>query len=313
MQNNMNPNNCFPNPQMNNGMQNNFMMNNNMNGFQNNNMMQGMGGNNMMNNMQNNNMMNNMQNNNMMNNGMQNNNMMMGMQNNNMMMMNGMQNNMNMNMNGMNNMQNINMMNPGMMNQGMMNPGMMSPGMMNPGMMSPGMMSPGMMNPAMMNPAMNQGMMVNMIQNVAVLNNAMQVMMNKMQEMNRQAATHNDNNPNSIETNTSGNVKPIENPNNNPEGMIQLICHRANPNDKNKNFKINIFCSPNDKIKTLVEKFCSKSMENKDELMFIYSAQNLAENNKLNRTISSFGILDGAQITIVNKRKMKGGIYYMNN
>ena len=296
----MNPNSCFPNPQMNNGMQNNFMMNNNMNGFQNNNMMQGMGGYNMMNNMQNNNMMNNMQNNNMMNNGMQNNNM----------MMNGMQNNMN--MNGMNNIQN-NMMNPGMMNQGMMNPGMMSPGMMNPGMMSPGMMNPAMMNPAMMNPAMNQGMMVNMIQNVAVLNNAMQVMMNKMQEMNRQAATHNDNNPNSIETNTSGNVKPIENPNNNPEGMIQLICHRANPNDKNKNFKITIFCSPNDKIKTLVEKFCSKSMENKDELMFIYSAQNLAENNKLNRTIYSFGILDGAQITVVNKRKMKGGIYFMNN
>ena len=235
------------------------------------------------------------------------------------MMMNGLQNNMNMNMNGMNNMQN-NMMNPGMMNQGMMNQGMMNQGMMNPGMMNNGMMNPGMMNngmmnPGMMNPAMNpgmmnQGMMINMMQNVAVLNNVMNVMMNKMQEMNRQVVVNKENSANNNNnTNTSGNINQNETPTNLPPNMIGVIFSRTNPGDKNKNFKITIICSPNDKVKDVIDNFCHKSMEKKDELLFIFNAEKISDNNnKLNRTIASFGIINQSQIMVVNKQRMKGGI-----
>ena len=250
------------------------------------------------------------------NNYMPNNNMMGGMPNN---MMNNMDMNMNMNnmqynMNGMNNCNpgNFNpQMNNGMMNNNnMMNPGMMNPGMMNPGMMNPGMMNPGMMNPGMMNQAMINNGMMNMMANVAALGQMQNMMLNQLknlqmqqQQQQQQQLNLTQTIPNNQTNNTNMSVNNYQNTNPG-NGMISLMFARTNP-DQNINFQITIVCSPNDTIGHVIDKYLTKSMEKKNDVIFLFNATQLEKIP--NRTVNSLGLIHQSKIMVVNKRNAVAG------
>ena len=207
-----------------------------------------------------------------------------------------MQNNMNgNNINQANNQQN--MMNPMMMNQqNMMNPMIMNQqNMMNP-----------MMGNQQMNPMMN-GMMMNMMANIYGVAQMQNIMMNNIQKMQQdyinqqnQAIQTNSNNNGTNNFNTPNNNNTT--PNNN---IITLILVR-NDKEKKEDFKITLLCSKGDTINQMIDKYCEKTFEIKENLLFLCNSENLGQYP--NRTIDNAGLLNNSMIMVVNKRDMYGGI-----
>ena len=219
-------------------------------------------------------------------------------------MMNNMNGMNNMNMNGMNNINQANnqQMNPMMGNQ-QMNPMMMNP-QMNPMMMNP-QMNPMMMNPQM-NPMMN-GMMMNMMANIYGVAQMQNIMMNNIQKMQQdyinqqnQAIQTNSNNNGTNNFNTPNNNNTT--PNNN---IITLIFVRTDK-DKKEDFKITLLCSKSDTINQMIDKYCEKTFEEKENLLFLCNSENLGQYP--NRTIDNAALLNNSMIMVVNKKDMYGGI-----
>ena len=203
-------------------------------------------------------------------------------------------NNMMNNMNGMNNM-NMN----GMNNINQANNQQMNPMMGNP------QMNPMMMNPQM-NPMMN-GMMMNMMANIYGIAQMQNIVMNNLQKMQQdyinqqnQAIQTNNNNNGTNNFNTPNNNNTT--PNNN---IITLIFVRTDK-EKNEDFKITLLFSKSDTINQMIDKYCEKTFEKKENLLFLCNSANLGQYP--NRTIDNAGLLNNSMIMVVNKRDMYGGI-----
>ena len=207
-------------------------------------------------------------NNNMMG-GMPNNNMMNGIPNNNMMGV--MPNNMMNGMNGINNMNGMNNM------------------------------------PNNMNPQMNQNMI--MMANMAMIGQMQNMMMNQIRNMQNSMIKQmqdNQNNQNNV-NNTNMNINNNENNSTPNNGMISLIFERSNP-DNSQDFKITILTSPNDTIDQNIERYLTKSMEKRGEVIFLFNALELG--TVPNQTVISVGLQNQSKIMVVNKRNAVGGIKY---
>ena len=201
-----------------------------------------------------------------------------------------------------------NMMNPMMMNQqNMMNPMMMNQqNMMNPMMMNQQNMMNPMMGNQQMNPMMN-GMMMNMMANIYGVAQMQNIMMNNIQKMQQdyinqqnQAIQNNNNNNGTNNFNTPNNNNTT--PNNN---IITLIFVRTDK-EKNEDFKITLLFSKSDTINQMIDKYCEKTFEKKENLLFLCNSANLGQYP--NRTIDNYGLLNNSMIMVVNKRDMYGGI-----
>ena len=202
-------------------------------------------------------------------------------------------NNMMNNMNGMNNM-NMN----GMNNINQANNQQMNPMMGNP------QMNPMMMNPQM-NPMMN-GMMMNMMANIYGIAQMQNIVMNNLQKMQQdyinqqnQAIQTNSNNNGTNNFNTPDNNNTT--PNNN---IITLIFVRTDK-EKNEDFKITLLCSKSDTINQMIDKYCEKTFEKKENLLFLCNSANLGQYP--NRTIDNAALLNNSMIMVVNKKDMYGG------
>ena len=166
-----------------------------------------------------------------------------------------------------------------------------------------------MMNPMMMNPQMNpmmNGMMMNMMANiygVAQMQNIMMYNIQKMQQdyinQQNQAIQTNNNNNGTNSFNTPNNNTT---PNNN---IITLIFVRTDK-DKKEDFKITLLCTKSDTINQMIDKYCEKTFEKKENLLFLCNSANLGQYP--NRTIDNAGLLNNSMIMVVNKKDMYGGI-----
>jgi len=201
-----------------------------------------------------------------------------------------------------------NMMNPMMMNQqNMMNPMMMNQqNMMNPMMMNQQNMMNPMMGNQQMNPMMN-GMMMNMMANIYGVAQMQNIMMNNIQKMQQdyinqqnQAIQTNNNNNGTNNFNTPDNNNTT--PNNN---IITLIFVRTDK-EKNEDFKITLLFSKSDTINQMIDKYCEKTFEKKENLLFLCNSANLGQYP--NRTIDNAALLNNSMIMVVNKKDMYGGI-----
>jgi hypothetical protein len=157
-----------------------------------------------------------------------------------------------------------------------------------------------------MNPMMN-GMMMNMMANlygVAQMQNIMMKNIQKMQQdyinqQNQAIQTNNNNNgTNNFNTPNNNNTTPNNN-------IITLILVRTDK-DKKEDFKITLLCTKSDTINQMIDKYCEKTFEKKENLLFLCNSANLGQYP--NRTIDNYGLLNNSMIMVVNKRDMYGGI-----
>ena len=143
--------------------------------------------------------------------------------------------------------------------------------------------------------------------NFAMIGQMQNMMMNQIQNMQNsmikqmQDSQNNQNNVN----NTNMNINNNENNNTPNNGMISLIFERSNP-DNNQEFKITIFTSPNDTIGQNIERYLTKSLEKRGEVIFLFNALELG--TVPNKTIISVGLQHQSKIMVVNKRNAVGGI-----
>ena len=203
-------------------------------------------------------------------------------------------NNMMNNMNGMNNMNMNGMNNINQANNQQMNP-----------MMGNQQMNPMMMNPQM-NPMMN-GMMMNMMANIygvaqmqnMVMNNLQKMQQDYINQQNQAIQTNNNNNgTNNFNTPDNNNTTPNNN-------IITLIFVRTDK-EKNEDFKITLLFSKSDTINQMIDKYCEKTFEKKENLLFLCNSANLGQYP--NRTIDNAALLNNSMIMVVNKKDMYGGI-----
>ena len=270
------------------------------------------------------------------NNYMPNNNMIGGMPSNNM--MNNMQgmNNMGMNMNNMpNNMAGINnnypaainpQINQGYMNNNMINNGymmnngyMVNNNIMNNNMMNNGymvnnnMMNNGYMGQGMNIPIMNQGMMdntmMNMMANVYVIGQMQNKVLNELKNMQQQQLNMTQpnqniqNNNNSNINNTNVNNSQINmNPGND---MISIVFQRQK-SENNIDFKITIVCSQNDTIGQIIDKYLTKSLERREDVLFLFNAEEIGQYS--DKTLKFKDLKHQSIIMVVNKRGTIAGI-----
>ena len=177
---------------------------------------------------------------------------------------------------------------------------------MNPMMMNQQNMMNPMMGNQQMNPMMN-GMMMNMMANIYGVAQMQNIMMNNIQKMQQdyinqqnQAIQTNNNNNGTNNFNTPNNNNTT--PNNN---IITLIFVRTDK-EKNEDFKITLLFSKSDTINQMIDKYCEKTFEKKENLLFLCNSANLGQYP--NRTIDNAGLLNNSMIMVVNKKDMYGGI-----
>ena len=101
-----------------------------------------------------------------------------------------------------------------------------------------------------------------------------------------------------------GMFTPVNMPNNvlPPQQNNQFINVYFRAVNKGENNSIMILCSLNDKISDLIEKYRTKSLEDISEKKFIFNAKAL--NPSL--TVAECGLIDGANIFVVNTARVKG-------
>ena len=87
--------------------------------------------------------------------------------------------------------------------------------------------------------------------------------------------------------------------------MISLLFKRNTP-DKNLDFKITIICSPNDTIGHVIEKYLTKSLEKREDVVFLFNATELG--SIPDHIVNSLGLIHMSEIMVVNKRRAIAGI-----
>ena len=150
--------------------------------------------------------------------------------------------------------------------------------------------------------------------NVAVLGQMQNMVLNQLQMIQKQqqqqqqqqmnATLQTPDNQNNI-NNNGVNVNNGQNNNEPGNGMISLLFKRTTPN-KNLDFQITIICSPNDTIGHVIDKYLSKSLEKKKDVIFLFNTTELG--NIPNETVHSLCLINQSIIMVVNKKDATGGI-----
>ena len=168
--------------------------------------------------------------------------------------------------------------------------------MMNNNIMNNNMANNNMMN-MMNNNNINNFMMMNMIMN------ANQMMANIYQKLNQNNNNNNDINNINNNANTNTNSKVIENIDNIEKDKISIFFHRQNRKNKQNNFKITILCLEDELISEVVKRYCHKTQENQNQLLFLFNSKKL----ELNKTVREATLAEGSIILVVDVGPMTGG------
>ena len=70
-----------------------------------------------------------------------------------------------------------------------------------------------------------------------------------------------------------------------------------------KNFQITIICKKNELLGHVIKRYCFKTNEKEDDLVFLNNSKQLDKK----KTVEQFGLLDGMTILVVDVGPMKGG------
>ena len=190
----------------------------------------------------------------------------------------------NMNMNNMMNQNNMNnMLNPNNMN--MMNENNMNNNMNN------NMMNQNNMN--MMMNGMNANMMEMMMNN---MNQLQKMMMNMMNNANNNNKNINFNNL----VNQNNNNNEVNNDLN--DEQLTIVFQRNKRSDK-IDFIIKIVCKYDDLVNDVLNRYCLKTCERRDDLLFLYNSVNL----KQNITVQNAGIINMSRILVIDTKQLIGG------
>ena len=168
-------------------------------------------------------------------------------------------------------------------------------------------MNNNMMNNGMIN---NNGMMMNNNNNMMMNNNAlmqMQIMNNAfnneilkmMMNMNINNFQPN-NNPNN---NTSPSPSAGNNDSTEEDDKINLVFKRTSKKVEKKNFRITIQCKGNELVSDVIQRYCFKTNEKKEDLLFLFNSKQL----DTKKTVEQSALLKGSLILVVDVKPMVGG------
>ena len=148
-----------------------------------------------------------------------------------------------------------------------------------------------------MNNNMNNGMgMNNMMMNNLLMNH---YMLNQMVNMMSNVVAKKE----KIEEAEYKNKKSNEeNEDPSEDDQISLVFKRTK--DNKINFKITIICKKNEKVKDIINRYCFKTQENKDNLLFFFNGRQLGKE----RTVEMEGLLNNSIIFVINVKDAYGGI-----
>jgi len=140
------------------------------------------------------------------------------------------------------------------------------------------------------------------------LQNMMMVMMNNQNNQNNQNSQNNNNNINNNNNfNNSGNQNVNNNEENNLDDDQLTIDFQRNKKNDVVDFKIKIICKFNDLIKDVLNRYCFKTNEIKENLLFLYNSVNLNDKKFENITVQNAGIINMSRILVIDPRQMDGG------
>jgi hypothetical protein len=159
--------------------------------------------------------------------------------------------------------------------------------MMNNNMMNNNMMMNNMMNNMMMNRMMNMFNNMNMMVNNMMNNN------NNFQNPQENSNINNSYNPNKKEEPSL----PTE------DEMISLLFKRNDKKTKKENFRITIICKKTDLISEVIKRYCFKTNEKKENLLFLSNAKELDEKLTVEQSLLSSSSI----ILVIDTIKMRGG------
>ena len=153
----------------------------------------------------------------------------------------------------------------------------------------------------MMNNNNNMMMNNNALMQMQMMNNAFNNEIIKMMMMNTNINNFQpNNNPNN---NTSPSPSAGYNDSTEEDDKISLLFKRTSKKVEKKNFQITIVCNRNELVSDVIQRYCFKTNEKKEDLLFLYDSKQL----DIKKTVEQSNLLKGSLILVVDVKPMVGG------
>ena len=150
-----------------------------------------------------------------------------------------------------------------------------------------------MINQNNMNSMMMMSGMMNMMANMNQLQN---MMMGMIKNANTNTNINNDND----------NDKRIEKKNEEKDEAQLSIIFQKNKDKYNIDFKISIPCRYDDLVNDVLDRYCFKINEKKEDLLFLFASKDLQKVFG-NQTVQKAGLTSTSIVLVIDARLMKGG------
>ena len=157
-----------------------------------------------------------------------------------------------------------------------------------------------MMNQNNMNMMMNQ----NSMNNTSMMN--MMIAMRNIEQFNMMMM----NNFNNVNNNNNFNINNIVNQNysnnefdNNLDDEQLNIYFQRNKKNDNIEFKIRIICKYDELVKDVIDRYCFKTNEKKEELLFLFNSKKMKENE----TVQNARLMNMSRILVIDTKQLIGG------
>ena len=145
---------------------------------------------------------------------------------------------------------------------------------------------------------MGMNTMINMMNNM----NQLQKMMMEMMKNENNNYNNNINFNNSVNQNNNN----YENNNDLNDEKLTIIFQRNKKNEnENVDFRIKIICKYDELVKDILDRYCFKTNEKKDDLLFLYNSANLQKKNLI--TVQSAGLINMSIILVIGTKQLIGG------
>ena len=79
---------------------------------------------------------------------------------------------------------------------------------------------------------------------------------------------------------------------------------KRNKKKKEEEFQITIVCKKNEKWKNVFQRYCTKTNEKRENLLFIFDAKNLEDNETVASTVN---IINMSKIRVIDVENLDGG------
>ena len=129
--------------------------------------------------------------------------------------------------------------------------------------------------------------------------NELKNMQQQQQQQQINMTTPNQNNQNNNNSNINTNVNNEQNNTDLGNGMIQIKFHRQKK-ENTIDFEITIICSLDDTIGQIIDKYLTKSLEKRKDVIFLFNAEEIGQYS--DQTLRAKSLLHNSEIMVVNKK-----------